>query len=84
MLLGALRHLGRGWTFDDASKSAGVSEDALMNFFEIFVIFGSMEFYDRHVKNPDNEDDYNNNNAEHTAAGFTGSCSSTADVNIAC
>ena len=84
LLLGALRYLGRGWTFDDVSESTGISENVLMHFFEIFVTFGSMEFYNKYVKIPENDEDYVENNIEFEAAGFTGACSSTDAVNIVC
>ena len=84
LLLGALRYLGRGWTFDDVSESTGMSMNVLTHFFETFCTFGSEEFYVRHVKFPTNEEDYENNNSEFNAAGFTGACASTDAVNIAC
>ena len=33
LILGALRYLGRGWTFDDKAEAAGVSEESHRFFF---------------------------------------------------
>lgn len=37
LVLGALRYLGRGWTFDDIEESTGVSEEVHRRFFYDFV-----------------------------------------------
>ena len=37
LVLGALRYLGRGWTFHDIAESTGVSEEVHRNFFYDFV-----------------------------------------------
>ena len=31
LVLAALRHLGRGWTFDDLSKSTAISEEVIIS-----------------------------------------------------
>lgn len=37
LVLGALRYLGRGWTFDDIAEATGVSEEVHRTFFVNFV-----------------------------------------------
>lgn len=37
LILGSLRYLGRGWTYDDISESTGVSEEVHRIFFKAFV-----------------------------------------------
>jgi len=84
LLLGSLRYLGRGWTFDDVSESTGISVDVVVNFFETFVTFGSGDFYDKHVTVPKDKDEFEYNFCEFNSAGFTGCCGSTDAVNIVC
>ena len=49
LLLGALRCLGSGWNFDDASKSLDMSATVVSYFLEICCTFGSTEYYDKNV-----------------------------------
>ena len=41
LLLGALRYLGRGWTFDDLEESTSISEETHRVFFHSFIKWGS-------------------------------------------
>jgi len=36
LVLGSLRYLGRGWTFDDVAEATGVSEETHRKFFRLF------------------------------------------------
>ena len=83
-MLVTLHYLGCGWTFDDVSESTGISEEVLSNFFENFVTCGSEDFYDKHVRLPTDEEEFEHNFCEFESAGFTGYCGSTDYVNIVC
>ena len=52
MILGSLRFLGRGWTFDDLSEATGISEETHRRFFHDFIKIGSTVLYHRHVTTP--------------------------------
>ena len=81
---GTLRYLGRGWTFDDVSESTGISEEVLSDFFETFITCGSEDFYDKCVRLPTDEEEFECNFCEFESAGFTGCCVSTDAANIVC
>lgn len=40
LLLGTLRYLGRGWTFDDLEESTSISEECHRQFFHVFIAWG--------------------------------------------
>ena len=69
--LGSLRYVWRGWTFDDALESTGISVGAMINFFETFVTCGSEDFYGKHVTIPKNEEEFECNFCEFESAGCT-------------
>ena len=52
LLLGALRYLGRGWTFDDLEESTAISLYVHRDFFHIFIKYGRENLYPRYVKYP--------------------------------
>ena len=41
LVLGSLRYLGRGWTFDDVEECTAVSHEVHRVFFRQFIEFGS-------------------------------------------
>jgi len=45
LLLGSLRYLGRGWTFDDLEESTGINEETHRQFFHVFISWGSSSLY---------------------------------------
>ena len=49
LLLGSLRYLGKGWTFDDLEESTGISEEVHHNFFHIFIEYGRNVLYPHYV-----------------------------------
>ena len=49
MILGALRYLGRGWTFDDIEEATTINEETHCQFFHIYIAFGSTELNERFV-----------------------------------
>ena len=53
LILGALRYLGRGWTFDDLYEATSVSEEVHRRFFKVFVIACRKHLYPKWVKRPE-------------------------------
>jgi hypothetical protein len=40
LMLGLLRYLSRGWTFDDCEESTAIDQDVHRSFFRVFIKFG--------------------------------------------
>lgn len=72
LLLGALRYIGRGWTFDDLEEATGISEERHRRFLHDFIKVGSTTMYDRWVIMPTTADEAATHMAEYTKAGFPG------------
>ena len=47
LILGALRYLGRGWTFDDLEEATGISEETHRTFFHEFCEVGARILFPR-------------------------------------
>jgi hypothetical protein len=81
MILGALRYLGRGWTFDDVEESTGIDEEAHQQFFNCFIEVGSSHlFLKKYVLELVTVIDAHNYMHEMQIAGFLGrigSCNAT-------
>jgi hypothetical protein len=54
LLLGSLRYLGRGWSFDDLEESTSISQETHRCFFHIFIQFGRPILYPLYVIHPTN------------------------------
>ena len=54
LLLGVLRYLGRGWTFDDLEEATAISTHVHRDFIHQFLQFGRNVLYPKHVKYPIN------------------------------
>ena len=52
LLLGTLRYLGRGFTFDDCEENTAISEETHRVFFHVFITYGSTCLYNRYVSAP--------------------------------
>ena len=48
--MGALRYLGRGWTFDDIKEATGVTQEVNRQFFHVFVSYGIIVLYPQYVQ----------------------------------
>jgi len=84
LLLGALRYLGRGWTFDDIIEEAtAISEETHRQFFHTFIHYGSTVLFDKYVLTPASKDDAGIHIHEFDLAGFPGCVSSTDATHIA-
>ncbi|KAI2512197.1 Plant transposon protein [Fragilaria crotonensis] len=80
MILGALRYLGRGWTFDDIEESTGIDEETHRQFFHCFIEVGSSHLFKKYVLQPLTLTDAHNHMREMQIAGFPGcigSCDAT-------
>ena len=82
-LLGSLRYLGRGWTFDDIQEATGISAEVHRCFFHLFVKFGASTLYDEHVKYPTNQEEIASHERECNLGGMTGAFGSADAVNVA-
>ena len=69
-LLGALRYLGRGWTFDDLEESTGVDEEVHPKFFHSFIKWGGSILFKMYVSIPGTSDEARCNDYE--VAGMCG------------
>jgi hypothetical protein len=93
LLLGTLRYLGRGWTFDDLEESTYISRDVHRCFFHKFCAWGAKVLYPMHVKVPKTLQDLRVKvpktlqdlracEKEYSAAGFPGCVGSTDATHI--
>lgn len=78
LLLGSLRYLGRGWTFDDIEECTAVSADVHRCFLHKFLDFGSNVLYDDYVLTPVRLPEARSNMMEYAQAGFPG-CIGSSD-----
>ena len=72
LLLGTLRYLGRGWTFDDVYEATGISQEVHRTFFHLFVDFGSTTLYNEYIASPENANEAARHAKEFEKAGFHG------------
>ena len=87
LVLGSLRYLGRGWTFDDIEESTAIDKDVHRCFFQVFIRFGSTELYQKWVITPVDLPEATSNMQEYSQAGFpgcVGSCDCTHIVTERC
>ncbi len=87
LVLGLLRYLGCGWTFDDCEESTAIDKEVHCCFFQVFIICGSTELYQKWVITPVNLPEANSNMHEYSEAGFpgcVGSCDCTHIVTKRC
>lgn len=79
LILGSLRYLGRGWTFDDLQEATGISAEVHRVFFHDFCEVGATILFERWVTIPGTADEVAASMAEYAAAGFPG-CIGSADA----
>jgi hypothetical protein len=79
LVLGSLRYLGRGWTFDDVEENTAISKEVHRTFFHRFVELGSTVLYDKYVLTPDNVNEAKTHMREFEEAGFPG-CVGSSDA----
>ncbi len=87
LVLGSLRYLGRGWTFDDIEESTAIDNEVHCRFFKVFIQLGSTALYQKLVITPFDLPAANANMYEYSQAGFpgcVGSCDCTHIVTKWC
>lgn len=72
LVLGALRYLGRGWTFDDIEEQTAISQEVHRIFFHRFIDFCSTTLYSQFVLTPVDLPEAQSNMTEYAVAGFPG------------
>lgn len=82
LVLGALRYLGRGWTFDDIEECTAVSQEVHRVFFGKFIEFSSTVLYNKYVVYPKNFEEAKDHMKEFTVAGLPGALGSTDATHI--
>ena len=82
LLLGALRYIGRGWTFDDLEENTSISQETHRQFFHVFITWGSSTLYDLYVSYPTEKEDVNYHAQEMEQAGFHGCIASTDATHV--
>lgn len=82
LVLGTLRYLGRGWTFDDLEEATSISEETFRQFFHVFIRWGSTVLYDKYVKYPKEEHEAAVHTQEMEQAGFSGCIASTDATHV--
>jgi Plant transposon protein len=81
-VLGSLRYLGRGCTFDDLEESTSVSEESHRQFFHCFIYWGSTVLYEKFVRFPKTASQCKDSNEIMAAAGFHGCVGSTDATHV--
>ena len=81
-MLGALRYMGRGWTFDDLEEGTQIGEDKHRTFFHTFIKVGATKMYDKWVKQPCTDAEIDDCLSEFREAGMDGSCFSTDATHV--
>jgi hypothetical protein len=82
LVLGSLRYLGRGWTFDDLEESTFIDKEVHRVFFHKFVEFGANKLYPKFVTMPSTIEELRDCEAEYRSAGFPGCIGSTDATHI--
>ena len=60
-LLGFLRVIGRGWIFDDVAEHTAIYEETIVQFYHVYIEYGSSTLYKKHVISLQNDDQFDNN-----------------------
>ncbi len=83
LLLGSLRYLGRGWTFDDLEEATAISFEVHHNFFHQFIHVGSSILYPTFVVVPQAAEEAQTHMVEFSKAGCHGCVGSSDATHIA-
>ena len=82
MILGSLRYLGRGWTFDDCEEATAVGEETHRRFFHQFISVGSTILVQKYIHTPTTSADIEKHMDEFKLAGMPGACASSDATSI--
>ena len=83
LLLGSLRYLGRGLTFDDMEECTAISEETHRRFFHKFIEFASTTMFSKYVVAPMNHETAQTHMTEFVEAGLPGCVGSTDATHVA-
>jgi hypothetical protein len=82
LVLGSLRYLCRGWTFDDIEENMAISQEVHRTFFHIFIDFGSTVLHDKFVQTPEHLNEAKLNMLEYAESGLPGCVGSSDCMHI--
>ena len=82
LLLGALRYLGRSWTFDDVEEATAISRETNRLFFKKFIEYGSSNLFKRYVTDAAKSLSMNELTSLFMQAGFNGCIGSTDATHV--
>ena len=82
LLMGSLRYLGRGLTFDDLEECTFISRDVHRVFFHAFVEYGAKKLYPMYVSMPQSIEELRECEHAYRIAGFPGCIGSTDSTHI--
>jgi hypothetical protein len=82
LILGALRYLGLGLTFDDIEEATAISEEVHRVFFHKFIYVGSTILYEKYVNTPQDVNDLMAHMFEFDIAGMAGACASSDATHV--
>ena len=82
LVLGTLRYLGRGLTFDDLEEYTAINEETHRQFFHRFIEFGATVLHAKYVRFPRNAAEYGPHQEEFTVGGLNGAGFSTDATNV--
>jgi hypothetical protein len=82
MVLGSLRYLGRGWTFDDLEEATSIAEETHRQFFHVFIEWGRSTLFQEYVITPRTQEEAEIHMREMREAGFHGSVGSQDATHI--
>ena len=82
LLLGSLRYLGRGWTFDDIEEATCISRECHRQFFNVFIFYGSTVLYNLHVTLPAMNTDLSEFEHLFELAGYNGCIGSSDGTHV--
>jgi hypothetical protein len=82
LLLGSLRYLGRGITFDDVEEATFISRHVHRDFFHKFVAFGASKLYSKYIQMPTSMEEIRECEHAYRIAGFPGCIGSTDATHI--
>ncbi|CAB9517408.1 Plant transposon protein [Seminavis robusta] len=82
MVLGALRYLGRGLTFDDLEEYTAINEETHRQFFHAFIDYGSKVLFPLYVTMPTTAQEYLSHQREFNIGCLPGAGFSTDATNV--
>jgi hypothetical protein len=82
LLLGALRYIGRGLTFNDLEEFTAINEETHRQFFHVFIKFGAEVLYPVFVQFPTNAEQFQTHREEFNDSGLHGAGFSTDATNV--